>query len=208
VRSARVAVLACVLVAPVGGLACGGESNITRTGTTPVVQQRDGRLNRDPDPLSIADIERLPADSPQSVVFRIWFYAQWGSSTSIPRYYDAKVVKTIGAATIANAFARDRDDIVRGQPRLRGVLRTSGGRLVTMQVFSVTDRPHLESFLLRHRAGRWRVVHDTLLEEALRIDAQVRTQQRVDPGAARFDPRAITAGIRAATRYRTIYAAP
>jgi hypothetical protein len=205
VRPARAALLTCTLAASLGGLAC-GEANITRTGRTPVVQQSDGRLNRDPDPLSVADIQRLPADAPESVVYRVWFYAQWGSSISIPRYYDARVVKTLGAVTIANAFARDRDDIVRGQPRLRGVVRTPGGRLVTLQVLSAKDRPRLESFLLRRRAGGWRIVHDSLLEDALRTDAQVLTQQRVDPGGAHADPRAITAGIRAAARYRRLYA--
>jgi hypothetical protein len=204
-KPAHVPAVGVLVVALSSLLGCGGGSNITRTGRTPVVQRADGRLNRDPDPVSIAQIKRLPRDSPQSVVLQVWFYAQWGSAPSIVRFYDPRVVSTIGAATIANAFARERDDMLGMTPRLGSVVRGPGGRLVTVTLLSATAAPEPESYLLRRRGGVWRIVHDSVLEHALRDYVQVKTQQRVAPGAPRADPRAVAAGVRAATRYRRIY---
>jgi len=195
-----------IAAATLGVVACGGDgSNITRTGRTPSVQQADGRLNRAPDPLSVEDIERVRPDSPQAVVLRLWFYAQWGSAPSIVRLYDQRIVRAIGAPAIAGALDQQRSDLLDTRPVVGPVARISAGSLVTVEVLSTADPPRPESFLLRRRGHVWRIVHDSLLEDALSTYVQVETQLRVAPTATSADPRAVRAGRAAARRYRELF---
>ena len=159
---------------------------------------------RQPDPLSVEDLERLPGGSAQSAVVRLWFYVQWGDSSSTARFYDPRVLRTIGDATVAGAYSLRRLEMLDSRPRVRSETRNAAGTLVTVDVLTTSAPPRPEFFLLRHRAVGWRIVYDSLLEKALPSYIQAQKQFAVAPGNNTPSPDATTAGAAAVKQYRQI----
>lgn len=199
----RVAVLCLIAAAPAGLAACGdGGSNVTRTGSTPLVQRSDGSLMRVPDPLTVADLHRVPADSPQATLLRLWFYAQWGSAPILSRFHDDRVTRALSAAVVAGVYEQQRDEMVDSRPRIRSVARRPEGVLLRVDLLTASAPPRPEFLLLRRGSGGWRIIYDSYLNDALVAYVQTQTQQRVAPQSGALQ--AIDVGDLAASRYRAV----
>lgn len=200
---ARIAGVGLCTAAGTGIGACGGEaSNITRTGSTALEQRADGSLTRQPDPLSVADLERVPRGSPQATVLRLWFYGQWGSSVNAVRFYDQRVLRAIGDSSAAGAYVSQRLGMLDSHPKVRSVTRNPAGTLVKVDMLTISGPPRREFFLLRRQGAGWRIVYDTFLGRALPayVEAQMRPGTASPNAAASRD--AIAARIDAVIRYR------
>jgi hypothetical protein len=201
---ARIAGVGLCTAAGIGIGGCGGEpSNITRTGSTVLEQRADGSLTRQPDPLSVADLERVPPGSPQATVLRLWFYGQWGSAVNAVRFYDQRVLRAIGHSSAVGAYASQRLGMLDSHPKVRSVTRNPAGTLVKVDMLTISGAPRREFFLLRRQGAGWRIVYDSFLDSALAtyVEAQMRPGTAPPNAAASRD--AIAARIDAVNRYRS-----
>lgn len=203
VATTRITVLCVSAAACAALLGCGGDgSNITRAGRTPIEQRVDGSLTRLPDPLSVEDLGRLPPDSAQLAVFRLWFYGQWGSSLNTVRFYDQRVRRAVGDSAVAGAYASERLRLLDSHPQVRSVTSTGAGTLVTVNMLTTSAPPRPEFFLLRRQTVGWRIVYDSVLARALPAYVQAQmgaVAAHADSAASR---RAIAASTNALDRYR------
>ena len=204
---------ACCTVCIVSGLllaGCGSSDaprsdRMVRTGSPDVKQLPNGRLSVQPAPMRLEDVEKLPKDSAEQSVFRLMFFAQWGSAPSIVESYDPAVVAALGLERLTGAYALLRPQLVGSQVRLVSAVRQGRRVFVAVELTSKDLAPQRESFLLtRSEAGAataWQIVFDTLLERGL--NAYVQGMEAKDP--QKPDPAAVRAGSEAASAYRNAF---
>lgn len=166
----------------------------------------DGRLATDPPPLTLRDIERLPAGSPARTVMMLFFWAQWGSPPNVAATYDPGVARVVGVSNLVGTWESIRPSIVHTLPKvtIERIDARRGEAFVGMELASTAGPPARQSYELRRVGRRWQVVYDTVLDHAL--PGYVAEQLAVDPTAKRLSPAADRAGIRAAARYRAYWA--
>jgi len=192
------AVVAVVLLAGCGG---SGSDQMVRSGTVTVQQKADGTLRSTPAPVTVADVEKLPAGSPQQTVARLVFWAQWGNLPAVADLYDRRVIGIVGRSRIVGTYDYVRADLLTSQLRIRGTRPSGSGVFVSAELASTSGPPRREGFLLVRRGGAWRVVYDTLLERA--IEGYTITQ--LAPGDPTPSVAAQGGATRAAQRYRDAY---
>jgi hypothetical protein len=198
-RSTRLRGAALVALASAVLSSCGGSDG----GSSAQVESK-GRLKADPDPLTLTDLSRVPKDSPQETVLRLYFWAQWGSAPNIAAVYDRAFQEGLGIPRIADAFVAVRPELLISSPRIVGTERNRLGTLVTVELRTRYGRPQLESFLLQRRSGGWVIVYDTLLQRAMGTLAQSRVVAgRAKPGRAAL-ARATVGAARASRQYRVV----
>jgi hypothetical protein len=145
-----------------------GSDNGKLPGTSVRVRS-NGSLDDDPPPLTLRDIAKYPDRSPQAVVLRLWFFAQWGSTGQLAANYATAARRRVGSSRISDGFAAQRNRLLQRRPQVLYTLRTDLGSVVALRAFQRGRPPRREWFVLRKHAGRWVVVFDTVLEEGLRI---------------------------------------
>jgi len=183
--------------------ACGGSGTdqMVRTGTVPIEQKADGRLAANPSPVTIADIDKQPANSAQRAVMRLFFWARWGNLPAVVDTYERRIIDGLGVTSIAGTYDYLRPRLLLSQARIIST-RTSGpGQFVALELASTAGPPTREGFLMRRRNGAWRAVYDTLLESA--IEGYTISEQ--EPDRAKPSLAAKRKGARAAQRYRDVY---
>jgi hypothetical protein len=182
---------------------CGDASeDMVRTGNTEVKVKKDGSLTAVPPPLTLQQVNSKTSRSPEGAVYRLWFWAQWGSLPNVVLSYDPVVRRTVGPANIAGAYALLRSELLATRPRVVAVSRTRAGMFVALHEQRRALAPSRESFLLRRSGGGWTIVYDTLLERGLQTYAQQGLEPNKPPSG-----RALTAGQALAARYRNSSAA-
>jgi hypothetical protein len=191
-------VAAAALLAGCGG--DGGSDRMVRTGKSEAKVGPDGRLTSNPDPLTLKDLARFKAGSPDKALMELLFWTQWGNLPSVVDAYDPRIVAAMGVSGITGAYSWLRPQVSTSKARV--IQRRRHGSTVFLGVeFLTKDGPVRESFLLRRRGGQWRILYDTLLERALKGY----TETRVSGGALKPGHAAVRAGERAAQRYRDTY---
>ncbi len=174
---------------------------MVRTGTPSTKQKADGRLASNPAPLTLEDLEKQPVGSPHRTVMQVMFWTQWGNVPGIVELYDRRIVDVLGVSRITSAYDHLRREVSTSRPRIVATRRNAGGQWVAVELASTREPPVRESFLLRRRDGRWRVVYDTLLERAM--EASILGGQVPGDPAPTADVRRSAAS--AAELYRSAY---
>lgn len=180
----------------VGGCNTSNDSRIVRTTAEQPETLPNGRLKSQPSPMTLADVERHPAGSPQKAVMQLLFYAQWGSLPNVVEGYAPQVLRRVNAQDIAGAYAMQRPALVALLPRIVGVRKTKEGRFVAVQFVS-TGPPQANSFLLQRTRGQWKVIYDTVLDRSL---AEFATRE-ADPSPTP-SKRAVRKGILLSSSFR------
>lgn len=161
----------------------------------------DGTLPLDPRPLTLEEVARTPAGSPERTLLELFFWAQWGSAPNVVAAYAPQIVRAVGADNLSGAYGQQRAALLASLPRITNTVATRFGVIVTVELLRRNTAAARQSFTLRRVGGRWRVVFDTLLEDG--IAAYV--QNRVAPGSAQtVPPAAARAGVAAAADYRRV----
>lgn len=198
--------LLTVTVTAVVGCGSGDDGDVperqTRTAAAATKIRPDGRLDRAPSPLSVADLDKLRPRSAEATVMTLWFYAQWGASPNIVAMYDQRARRALGSGRIASAYSLARPETLAVSPRVVGTRRADRGTLVFVDMYSKEAAPSHESFLLVRRKGEWRVLHDSFLERNVVPVVRSEVQLRVAPRAKETIGEAERAGAEAASRYR------
>lgn len=162
-RLASAAVLGACLVA--GLLGCGDQER--RSGGGEVKVGSTGRLLADPEPLTLADVNRQPPSSPERTVWRMIFWAQWGNPANTLAQYDELARDRLGAVS-PSSFDWLRPTLVKVQPRIIEVVPTEEGVFVGLEFLSKILPPKRESLVLRRaRDGQWKVLYDTFINSGL-----------------------------------------
>lgn len=198
----RLTVLVVAGALALGVVGCGGSSP-QKEPAAPAASA-EGQLKEVPEPLTMKVVAEQPDGSAARAVLQLWLYAQWGSTPNVFAAYSERVQLAVGQE-LANAYAQQRDTLVRTSVRILDSQRTERGTLVTLQVRSPDSPPGLESFLLEDSRAGWRVIHDTYLERALNAYGTTAAQDRINPAAKTVSARASRAGRQLAETYRTLY---
>jgi hypothetical protein len=140
---------------------------IVRTGPSPAVEQPDGKLSADPAPLDLTDLANEPKGSASRTVLELLFWAEWGGTPFVTELYARDTVSTVGPKALAKDYELLRPELLRTRPEVAIACRQDGLTFVGVILRSKDNPPRRESFLLRRRAGGWRVVSDTLVERGL-----------------------------------------
>lgn len=138
----------------------------------PVRTLEDGRLSVDPAPLTLTDLASEPARSPRAALLRLWFSIQWWDEPAIIAAYANDVIELLGRDTVLAAWNLRRGQVIGSRP---GNVETARNRDLAVVTFTRESRssvPGQESATLVQDRGRWRVLHDTMLEEALAARAR------------------------------------
>lgn len=187
------------------GCGTGSDTNsqMVRTGTPKITQRADGKLTREPSPLTLQDVNRVEAGVRRTVLEEL-FWAQWGSWPDIADGYHPQVRSAVGRENLTGAYSLLRAQLASSRPRFASVRFARGRATVQLELLTTTGRPSPESFVLRRVGKRWFIVSDTLLERGLKTFVT----QRIDGDAAglKASRKASRAGIEAAARYRAAYA--
>ena len=197
------AALLTLAVAGCGGAATKSEgdvANVPPAGT----QTTDGRLEKTPSPLRLADLRSERTGSPQEALLRLFYWAQWGSAPNVASAYDPTIRKRVGVTRIVGAYSQQRASLATSRLRFVESTETSAGTLVSLELLRADGPPARHSFLLRRRDGNWRVIFDTLLEGAL-VTYVSSIHSRTAP-SEQPDRRALSQGQAAAQVYRDIFA--
>ena len=184
-----------------GGCGGSGSDQMVRSGSTPVEQKADGTLSNNPPPLTLEDVERQPAGSPERTIMQVIFWAQWGNLPAVIEGYDDRIIATLGVTPITAAFDHLRPELLTSRPRVVATRASSGGRFVSLELASTRGAPVREGFLMFRRDGVWRIVYDTLLERA----TEAATIAQLAPGDPTPGTAARRSGARAAQLYRSAY---
>lgn len=195
--------LACALVVAVGTLAgltgCGEDES--RRPRPEVEVGSNGRLMSAPEPLTLADVNRQPRNSPQQAIWRMLFWAQWGNPTNTLAQYDDLVRRRLGGLA-ASTYSWLRPTLVTLRPRLVEVSPAGEGTFVGLELLSDKSPPRRESFLLRRgRDGDWKILYDTFLDRGF---VQYVLYSETGSAASRGEGRATEKAEQTARAYLTI----
>jgi hypothetical protein len=172
---------------------------MVRTGDARPSQSSDGRLDRDPSPLTLQDVRRFPVESPERAVMQLLFWAQWGSAPNVAAAYDPVITDRLGVTFITAPYAWLRPQLVVSRPRIVSHTANARGEFIGVELASKSYPFQRDSFSLRRGAGgRWFVVYDTLAERGLQAMVTENTAKNpAKPGHA-----ALAAGKKAAQNFR------
>ena len=160
----RLAAYTAVVLA--AALAACGESvhdgsRMTRTGTLPVVVGAGGKLVAQPSPLTLADLRRYPAGSPQAQVMRTVFFAQWGGANAVADAFTPAARTALGDNVIDAAYAFNRLGLTTALPRLISVQSDGDTATVMVRFFTHERPPQTTTYVLRRIDGTWRIGYDS-----------------------------------------------
>lgn len=203
-RSAAAAALAVTGVIILAG--CGGSSTKEAIGL-------GNRTIVDPSELSKGlldkqDLARFKAGSPQRQFLVYWSAVQFQDWATMAGSFEPSVAAQVGVDRIAQAL-RSQVPILRLQkPRIVSVVSANGQTSVRYAIRDQGGLTLTETATLRRASGRWRLVYDSFLDQALQVAAQNLVQNRIDPNAPHPSARAIAAGEAAATLLRKTLRGP
>lgn len=191
----RGAALALVLATAGGMVAC-GETGSQKPSSAPAATS----------PAASNAPAGDPADEPTSsraAVLRLWELIQAGAVLNAVLLYDKPVRDAAGVSNVAGALASIQPDVT-GPPQILKAESTPAGSLVTIRPGSGPSASQTYSYLLRQTGGRWQIVYDSRLAQALPAYVVAATQQAIDPGSGpnKTSPRAQAAGQRVVEKYR------
>ncbi len=155
--------LALLAIAALPG--CGGRDSglIIRTAPFHARLGANGRLNADPAPLTVGQLERVRSRDPRSTVMRFLFWTQWGNFAGLLDLYDPETRAALGRHRLRHAYADSRPQLLFSKLRIGLTCRRGDAAFVAATLLSRNLDPRPEYFVLeRFRAG-WRIVLETAL---------------------------------------------
>lgn len=198
------ATIALALIATSCGSDRSSSEEMVRTGQRAPAQASDGRLESNPDPLTLRDVARQPRGSARATVVEVLFWAQWGNLPAIVDRYTRQVVTEVGVPRFTGAWAWLRPQTASSLYRIVLVRRNGARTFVGLESATTSGPKAREAFVLRRVAGRWRVAYDTMLDRGLEGHVTAITP---DSSRGRPNGAAQRAGKRAAQAYRNVEAA-
>lgn len=127
----------------------------------------DGRLSIDPPPVSLADVARESGSAPRATLLRLWFSIQWGDEPGILAAYAPTVAKTLGASKVIAAWKSRRGSVIGSRLHIIETTRSRHNAVVTFGRESRSSPPVYESATMVLEADGWRILYDTMLDDAL-----------------------------------------
>jgi hypothetical protein len=195
---------ALVLLLAVGSLAleaCGSSGSSTKTATGATSANSAVATTRNGVPKNI-DPRLTDPGSPGAAVLDLWRYLQMGAVPVAMLSIDQKAQASVGEAILAGAMASVQGDLKSTKAYVTGTEQTPAGTLVRVAATRPDGGLSTDVFLLRQRGGKWKVVYDTLLTDAIRIHAESLADNRSVPAGKDPSARAVAAGLAATDRYR------
>lgn len=193
-RSAVLLLTACVAA----GVSGCGSSN----GSKPESRERDSITAEVRAParteVTAADISRYKDDTASRAFMQFWSALQWQDWIGAIDRYSPGLKRVVGSRNLLGALRSQAVLYRSAKPSIRSESRRRGG-LTTVR-FSFADQAgarRLSTTTWRREAGRWTLVYDGLLDEALQSWAQIRAQQISNPDAPEPTKDALKAGIEA-----------
>jgi hypothetical protein len=172
--------------------------------STFVVLGASGSNDDESPPAELPPETRLPpASEPEGTAMRVMRYVQVGSATGAATLYHPRAVDVVGLDRLTRSLVLRRPALSGARLRVSLKDQTSAGRLVVVAATGPSGEAEY-SFLLRRVAGRWLVINDSLLGDALAELVQMDVQRRIDPSETKPSPEAVAAGARAQRRYRRL----
>ncbi len=130
---------------------------------------------------SKADVERTPSGSPLNAFLQ---YRQALQLQAWPRatdFFDPGLAGHIGLARLVVALQAAGDEVRSARPRIIDVRRSANGAVVSYALRREGEQELLRSVQWRREDGSWRIVYDSMLDDALALAAQRAAQTRDDP---------------------------
>jgi hypothetical protein len=142
-----------------------------------------------------ADLNRIKDDTAPRAFLEFWSDLQWQDWVGAVDRYSPGLQRVVGARNLLEAL-KSQAGVYRGaKPSVRKASQRRGFTVVRFAFADESGNRRLSSTIWRREAGRWRLVFDGLLDDALRSWAQNRTQQLTSPDAAKPTKQALKAGI-------------
>jgi hypothetical protein len=142
-------------------------------------------------------INDRPAGSPERRLVSLWSDLQWQSWREALGYYSPALLEFAGASKISSAL-RNQATYFRAV-KLTVTDTVAHGTDQTVR-YTLTDARGVtspQSTTFERQGAVWYIVYDSYLDEALRVWAQNRAQQTVDPNAKTPSRQAVVAGTQA-----------
>lgn len=190
-----------IAVLTLGGCGGGSKAGTETFGTEKVEVRPDGRLLADPPLLSLADVAKTRAGSPEQTVTRLFYYAQWGSLPDLAGLYDPSVLRVVGLDEVTGAYAYARPSLATFRPRVVSTQRAGNRALVNIEVLSKTTPPVRDSLVLRQRDGEWTIAYDSQFDRLLRTYLRYRADGATRPVPT---PNAVRSAETSAAAYRLL----
>lgn len=190
-------------VASCGGSETKGDSE-TANSPGSRATRADSRLREAPTPLRRADLRTQRPGTARAAVLNLLYFAQWGSAPNIAAAYDPAIRAAIGVSNIVGTYSQQRAALLTSRPRILESRETRTGSFVAVELLRADASPARHSFSLRRRLGRWRIVHDTLLEGGLENYAA--SSQSRNPVGQPPDARAASRARELVRTYRGMFA--
>lgn len=156
--------------------------------------------------LTVQDLKKYPSGSPESALFRHYFFIQWGSARNIIATLDPDVTQAVGIANIVDAYAFLRPALAAAKLRIVGTMQTSQGWLVTFESSPATGPSQADSILLDKVQGTYVIRYDTQLERA--IPGSIRAATAGEPQTKQYNSRVAREEAQVLSRYHEAAGAP
>lgn len=114
--------------------------------------------------------------SPGAAILTLWRFVRGGALPVAVGSYDRSVQRSLGLALLAGALRTQQPSAKQLRAEITGQDKTPAGELLTMNASDGTVTRTF-SFITRKRGGRWLVVYDTLLEDALPAYVRLQTDK-------------------------------
>jgi hypothetical protein len=151
---------------------------------------------------------RLPPTSePEGTPVRVLRYVQVGSEAAAATLYHPRAVQTVGLDRLTRSLALRRPTLSGADLRVSLRDQTTAGPLIGVAASGPGGDVEY-SFVLRRSRGRWLVIYDSLVGDALGELVQTDVQRSIDPSVTKPSSKAVAAGARAQRRYRRLLASP
>jgi hypothetical protein len=117
--------------------------------------------------LSIKDLEKQPAGSPEAALYRLHFFIQWGSARNLIAMIDPDVTNAVGIPDLIDAYAFLRPGLAASRLRIAGKMSTREGQLITYEVIGPSGPSQTDSALFGKIGNQYVVLYDSLLDRGI-----------------------------------------
>jgi hypothetical protein len=140
---------------------------VKEPGELPVRTLEDGRLSIDPSPITLADLARRSERTPGAALRRLWFSIQWWDEPGILAAYAPAVANTLGAGRVIEAWEPHRGSLIGSRLHIIETSRNRTSAVVTFTRETRSSPPIYGSATMVREGKDWRILHDTMLDDAL-----------------------------------------
>ncbi len=181
-----------------------------------------GRDNDDADPLATKqaspasttaeqpeDLGRpLESSGPQATVREMSRLLRFGAVPGAADLYSKRLAAAVGRTVLVAALRQAAPAYAQAKLRVRGVRKTPTGTILLVQRVAPEGAPANASFIVRRSEGKWRIVYDSFLSDAVFAVVRARRQRQIDPAAKQESPEAVASATALQQQFDAIAGAP